>query len=201
MEKKDNIKIRIAKLEDAKKLLDIYTPYIEETAITFEYSVPSIEEFKNRISHTLNKYPYLVAERNNKILGYAYASPFKERAAYDWAVETTIYVDKTMKKMGIGKILYDSLEKVLSAQNILNLNACIACPIIEDEYLTKNSVAFHEHLVYRLVGEFYKCGYKFNRWYNMVWMEKYIGSHIENQPPIKTFEEVREFIKNEYNII
>ena len=83
MKKKDNIKIRIAKLEDAKKLLDIYTPYIEETAITFEYSVPSIEEFKNRISHTLNKYPYLVAERNNKILGYAYASPFKERAAYD----------------------------------------------------------------------------------------------------------------------
>lgn len=201
MEKKDNIKIRIAKLEDAKKLLDIYTPYIEETAITFEYSVPSIEEFKNRISHTLNKYPYLVAERNNKILGYAYASPFKERAAYDWAVETTIYVDKTMEKMGIGKILYDSLEKVVSAQNILNLNACIACPIIEDEYLTKNSVAFHEHLGYRLVGEFYKCGYKFNRWYNMVWMEKHIGSHIENQPPIKTFEEVREFIKNEYNII
>ncbi len=201
MKKKDNIKIRIATLEDAKRLLDIYTPYIEKTAITFEYSIPSIEEFKSRISNTLNKYPYLVAEKDNKILGYAYASPFKERAAYDWAVETTIYVDKDMRKMGIGKILYDSLEKVLLAQNILNLNACIAYPIIEDEYLTKNSVNFHKHLGYRLVGEFYQCGYKFNRWYNMVWMEKHIGSHIKNQPPIKTFEEVREFIKNEYKII
>ena len=86
----NDITIRIAKIEDAEKLLDIYTPYITDTAITFEYTVPSINEFKERIKNTLKKYPYIVAERNNEIVGYAYAGPFKERAAYDWAVENEI---------------------------------------------------------------------------------------------------------------
>ena len=72
-------------------------------------------------------------------------------------------------------------------QNICNLYACIGYPEKEDEYLTKNSVYFHEKLGYRMVGEFYKCGYKFNRWYNMVWMEKFIGEHIGNQLPVKFF--------------
>lgn len=183
--------IRVAKVEDAEKLVEIYAPYVTDTAITFEYIVPSVDEFKERISHVLNKYPYLVAERNGEIVGYAYASPFKERVAYSWAVETTVYVQKDKRKLGIGRELYEALEKALAHQHILNLNACIGYTETEDEYLTKDSVRFHEHLGYRFVGEFHKCGYKFNRWYNMVWMEKHIGEHKEVPIAVEVFQKVK----------
>ncbi|RHO15985.1 GNAT family N-acetyltransferase [Ruminococcus sp. AM18-15] len=179
------ITIRTATLSDAQALLNIYSPYVEHTAITFEYDVPSVEEFASRIKNTLQKYPYLVAEKNGRLLGYAYASPFHERPAYDWAVETSIYVDQNIKHQGIGRRLHDALEDALRSQGILNMNACIAYPPDENEYLDKNSVEFHTHMGYRLVGEFYKCGYKFHRWYNMVWMEKLIGNHLSDQKPPK----------------
>ena len=179
------ITIRTATLSDAQALLNIYSPYVEHTAITFEYDVPSVEEFASRIKNTLQKYPYLVAEKNGRLLGYAYASPFHERPAYDWAVEISIYVDQNIKHQGIGRRLHDALEDALRSQGILNMNACIAYPPEEDEYLDKNSVEFHTHMGYRLVGEFYKCGYKFHRWYNMVWMEKLIGNHLSDQKPPK----------------
>ena len=179
------ITIRTATLSDAQALLNIYPPYVEHTAITFEYDVPSVEEFASRIKNTLQKYPYLVAEKNGRLLGYAYASPFHERPAYDWAVETSIYVDQNIKHQGIGRRLHNALEDALRSQGILNMNACIAYPPEEDEYLDKNSVEFHTHMGYRLVGEFYKCGYKFHRWYNMVWMEKLIGNHLSDQKPPK----------------
>ncbi len=184
------IKIRVATEQDSKVLLDIYSTYVDNTAITFEYTVPTLEEYTERICATLQKYPYLVAEHNGEIIGYAYAGAFKTRAAYDWSVETTIYVKQDCRNMGVGRILYDKLEEILAKQGILNLNACIAYPEIEDEYLTKGSVSFHEKLGYQLVGKFHKSGYKFNRWYDMVWMEKHIGDHEENQPPIKLFKEV-----------
>ena len=187
----NGVRIRTATVEDAEAILAIYAPYVTDTAITFEYEVPGIEEFRERIRHTLKRYPYLAAEKDGVIIGYAYAGPFKERAAYDWAVETTIYVDTSRKKMGIGKKLYEALEQALALQNILNLNACIGYPEQEDEYLTKNSVEFHKHLGYRLVGEFYQCGYKFGRWYNMVWMEKQIGKHTEDPRPVIPFEELK----------
>lgn len=193
-------KIRVATLEDAKTLVEIYTPYVEKTVITFEYEVPSVEEFKGRMAHVLEKYPYLVAERDGEIVGYAYAGEFKSRAAYDWAVETTVYVREDQKKSGVGKALYMALEQILAEQNILNLNACIGYPEVEDEYLTKNSVQFHEHMGYRFVGEFYKCGYKFGRWYNMVWMEKHIGEHLDDQPAIKKFDDVRIAVAEKYGI-
>jgi len=176
MEKKD-IVIRTTTPADAQELLKIYAPYVEHTAISFEYEVPSVEEFARRIENTLKKYPYLVAEQAGEILGYAYASSFHTRAAYAWSAETSIYVKTDAKKQGIGKALYEELERLLKQQNILNLYACIAYPEQEDEYLTRDSVRFHEHLGFGLIGEFHKCGYKFNRWYNIVWMEKHIGEH------------------------
>lgn len=186
--KNQEITIRTATPEDAERLLAIYRPYVLKTAITFEYDVPSVEEFKGRICHTLEKYPYLVAEQDGVLFGYAYVSPFKERAAYDWAVETSIYVDWDKKKMGIGKLLHNALEQVLKQMGILNMEACIGYPEKDDEYLTQNSAQFHDHLGYRMVGEFYRCGYKFGRWYNMVWMEKLIGEHGENMEAPKAFE-------------
>lgn len=190
--KKDEIRIRPALEQDAKALLEIYAPYVQNTAITFEYQVPSLQEFEERIRHTKQKYPYLAAVAGEEVLGYAYAGPFHERAAYDWAVETSIYVREDKKGMGIGRKLYEALEECLTAQGFLNLNACIAWPEREDEYLTRDSAEFHRRLGYRMVGEFHQCGYKFNRWYNMVWMEKHIGVHREDQPAVKPFEQVLE---------
>ena len=188
------IKIEIAKPADAAALLDIYAYYVKHTAITFEYEVPSLEEFTERIKNTLKKYPYLVAKRGEEVLGYAYAGAFHPRAAYDWAAELAIYVKNGCKRMGIGKRLYGTLEEILKKQGILNLNACIAYPEVEDEYLTKNSLEYHQHLGYRLVGQFHQCGYKFGRWYHVVWMEKIIGEHLEAQPPVRTFPEIKKFL-------
>ena len=187
-----DIMIRTAELSDAERLLKIYAPYVENTAITFEYEVPSVEEFRKRMENVLKKYPYLVAEQNGRPVGYAYAGAFKGRAAYDWAVETSIYVDAHARRRGIGRRLYEEMEQILKMMNILNLNACIGYPKEEDEHLTRNSVEFHRHMGYQWVGEFHDCGYKFGRWYNMVWMEKMLGAHPQKPAPVKLFSEVRE---------
>ena len=184
------IEIRYAKLEDAARLVEIYCYYVEKTAITFEYEVPTVEEFQQRMIHVMEKYPYLVAKVDDQIVGYAYAGAFHARPAYDWAVETSIYVSELQKGEGIGKALYKALEEQLSRQHILNLNACIAYPETEDEHLNKDSVRFHTHLGYRMVGEFYQCGYKFDRWYNMVWMEKHIGAHPSNPAKVIWFSKL-----------
>ena len=176
--------------QDAAALLEIYAPYVRDTAITFEYEVPSVQEFRHRIEMTLEKYPYIVAEQNGEILGYAYAGAFKERAAYDWAVEVTIYVRQDNHKAGLGKYLYQALEAICKAQHITNLNACIGYLETDDCYLTKNSAQFHAHLGYRMVGIFHQCGYKFGRWYHMVWMEKIIGEHHAVQEPVIPFSQL-----------
>ena len=172
-----NMIIRTATVSDAEAILKIYAYYVENTAITFEYDVPAIEEFIQRIENTLKKYPYLVAEKDGEILGYAYAGVFKDRAAYGWSAETTIYLKQDAVKCGLGRMLYETLEKEMKKRGFLNLYACIGYPIDDDEYLTKNSAEFHAHLGFETVGEFHKCGYKFGRWYNMIWMEKIIGKH------------------------
>ena len=234
------LKFRVARPEDAEALLAIYAPYVEETAITFEYEVPAVEEFRARIAHTLQTYPYIVAveeqsanagtahvdgvpasstpaagayaagrtcRTSEHIIGYAYVGRLHERAAYDWTVETSIYVDRSARKHGLGRQLYERLEAILRAMNIISVNACIAYPgtmnvaadaasaadrsqtnlregasdidagIGEDPYLNTNSPDFHAHLGYQLVGHFHACAYKFDRWYDMIWMEKWIAPH------------------------
>ena len=183
----DTIIIRTAAADDAAALLAIYAPYVEQTAITFEYEVPSLEEFRRRIIHTLQRYPYLVAEENGEILGYAYTSPFGERAAYSWAVETSIYLWQDVRGKGLGKRLYHSLEDISRAQHVQSLYACIAYPDADDAHLTGNSVAFHTHLGYTSVGRFPHCGYKFGTWYNMTWMEKPLGDHAVPPAPFIPF--------------
>ena len=188
----DNITLRIASPADAEALLELYAPYVRETAITFEYEVPSPEEFQSRIRRTLEKYPYLIAEREGRCVGYAYAGAFHARAAYDWAVETSVYVERGLRRQGVGRRLYTALEEILTLQNILNLNACIAYPAEEDPYLTRDSAEFHQRLGFRQVGRFHQCGYKFGRWYDMIWMEKMLGAHRSPQPPVRPFPEIRE---------
>ena len=168
------MRIRSAELCDAGRLIEIYSYYVENTAITFEYDVPSLTEFTQRIENTLKKYPYLVLEENGTVYGYAYANAFHSRAAYSHCCELSIYIERNSRGKGYGRILYLELENRLREMGIRNMYACVADPIAEDEYLTHNSEQFHSHLGFIKVGEFHKCGYKFERWYNMIYMEKMI---------------------------
>lgn len=168
----ETVEIREVSLDDAERLLEIYSYYVLHTAISFEISVPSLEEFRERIKNITQKYPYLVVVEDGKIMGYAYGQTFINRSAYDHCAELTIYLDKDAKKKGYGRMLYEELEKRLFAMGITNLYACIGDPIVEDEYLNRNSEEFHSHMGFVKNGVFHKSGYKFDRYYNMIWMEK-----------------------------
>lgn len=187
----------MAKTENAKELLKIYEPYVTDTAVTFEYDVPTVSEFSERIANTLAKYPYLAAVCGGELVGYAYANAFKERAAYERCCEVSIYVRSNFHKNGVGRALYGVLEKLLKKQGVLNMNACIAYTDTEDEFLTHTSVKFHSAMGFSRVGKFKKCGYKFGRWYDMVWFEKHIGVHTEKPMPFTEFSEILPSFINE----
>ena len=157
--------IRLANPSDARSLLDIYAPYVENTAITFEYEVPTIEDFATRIERTLEKYPYLVAEEDDAILGYAYASTYYARAAYDWAVELSVCVSQNARGKGVGSKLYDALEEMLEQMGYIHFLACIALP-------NEASLTLHLKRGYQQVAHFPRIGYKFERWHDIVWLQK-----------------------------
>lgn len=169
--------IRSATKDDAGRLLEIYAYYVENTAISFEYHAPSLSEFKNRILRTLQSYPYLVLEEDGVIQGYAYAGRLGERAAYLYSCEVSIYLAPDSRRKGYGRKLYEALESMLKDRGVQNMYARVVDPPEEDEYLTRNSEQFHQHLGFSKVGTLHKCGYKFGRWYNILWMEKLIGDH------------------------
>lgn len=181
--------IRNVSCNDAEELLNIYAPYVLHTPVTFEYQVPDLSDFTDRVRETLTKYPYLAAQENGRITGYAYASPFKGRPAYSWSVETSIYVKADCHGQGIGSALYTALEKCLAAQNICNLCACIAYPNPE-------SIAFHKNKGYELAAHFHSSGYKSGSWYDMVWMEKVLNPHEIPPKPFLPFPEIGENILN-----
>lgn len=165
---------------DASALLAIYAPYVRNTAITFEYEVPTEAEFARRIRTTLTRFPYLAAVRDGEILGYAYTGPFAARPAYQWAAETSIYIRQDVHRLGLGMRLYEAIESVSKAQGLTNLYAKITSPAGLDPYLTRDSIEFHTTLGYTLAGTFHNCGCKFGRWYDMVCMEKILSDHVPN---------------------
>lgn len=169
------LNIRIAVPEhDAAAIREIYRYYVEKTAVTFEYELPSGAEFIQRIKKTLSRYPYLVAEVDGTVTGYAYAGVFYDRRAYDWCAEMSVYVRHGCHKKGVGSALYAQMEEYLKRQNIVNLFACITHPNEESE-------AFHEKCGYERKALFEKCGYKLGCWWDIVWMQKVIAE----VPPAK----------------
>lgn len=168
--------IRSAQLADAKAIRDIYQPYVTDTAITFEVDVPTVQEFEKRITQTLAHFPYLVAEEEGVVVGYAYASTYYARAAYDWTVELSIYVAKETRGKGIGSALYEALEEELKARGYLRFLACIAVP-------NEASISMHKKRGYVQVAHFPKIGFKFNQWHDIVWMQKTI------QGPVTTLKD------------
>lgn len=183
------VNIRSASLGDAARILEIYDYYVKNTAITFEYETPSLEAFQMRMKGIMERYPYFVIEQDGAIQGYAYAAPYITRAACDWSCEVSIYLEKNARKCGLGRKLYEALEDALRGMGIINVYASIACPETADEYLNYNSADFHAHLNFREIGRFRKCGYKFGRWYHLIWVEKVLGEHSEKVSPIVPYKE------------
>lgn len=178
------ILLREATVQDAAQLVEIYRPYVEHTTISFEYETPSVEEFAGRIAHTLERYPYLAAcSDDGAIVGYAYASPFKAREAYNWSVELSIYVRESAHGQGVGRMLYEELEAILYRQNVRNLCACIAYP-------NPTSERFHERMGYHTVAHFHQSGYKSGEWVDMIWMEKAIGETGTAPKPFIPYSEL-----------
>ena len=187
----NNVLLRIATVEDAARLVEIYDGYVLNTGATFETEAPTKEEFAKRMEEVLQMYPYLVAEMDGEIVGYAYAHRYRERAAFDWTVEVSIYVEESHKKHGVGRKLYTKLEELLKLQGITNLYACVAEPNGEDPHLTMASPIFHKKMGYDLVGRHNEAGYKFGRWYNALVFEKFINDHTENMKPVIPFTEIK----------
>jgi len=174
------MKIRIATPEDAFAIQNIYRYYVNNTAITFELEVPSVKEFQERITKTLERYPYLVAEEEGEVIAYAYAGIFYDRRAYDWSAEMSVYVQRGIHGKGVGTALYEKLEELLKKQNIVNLFACITHPNAESE-------AFHAARGYEKKAHFEQCGYKLGKWWDIVWMQKVIASNEGTPEPFQRF--------------
>lgn len=172
-----NGKIRFASEKDAEAILSIYAPYIEKTCITFEYSVPALPEFSARMAEIQRKYPWIVYEEDGKILGYAYGGPEHTRDAYQWTVETSVYVAEEAKGKGIGTLLYEKLLGILKKQNF-----CICYVLI----IGSNSVSLrmHEKFGFRTIGIRKNSGYKLGAWHDVVVMEKQLGDFSVPPKPV-----------------
>ena len=181
--KKENLIFRFATEGDAEEILGIYKPYIENTTITFEYEVPAVEEFRERIRETLEKYPYIVCTYDGKIIGYAYAHRIWSRAAYQWDAELSVYTDGNYAGNGIGKKLYKILIEILKLQNVVNVYALITYP-------NENSEKMHNYFGFKKIAVFEKSGYKFGKWIGVTWFEKAILEHCENPKPLKKILDV-----------
>ena len=176
--------IRSATAQDAAAIAQIYGYYVENTAVTFEYDPPTEEEIRRRISAYSVRYPYLCIFENETMLGFAFAHAFRERPAYDYAAETSIYIRPECRHRGVGTAVYQALENALKQMGVKTLYACIAIPDGEDEHLSDASPLFHSKRGYRICGKFENCGRKFGRWYTMVWMEKVIDTFTDDPKPL-----------------
>ena len=166
------MEICFAAPSDAEELLEIYSHYVKTTALSFEYTPPTTEEFRARIENITKSYPYLVARVDGRAVGYVYAASFHPREAFKFCAEVSIYIHPDHRGGGVGRALYERLEEILKMQNVLVLYACIVTCDREDEHLPVGSVAFHSRMGYTKVGIHNDSGYKFGKWYSVIWMEK-----------------------------
>jgi len=181
--------IRLAKPSDAASILDIYEPYIRDTSITFETGIPTVSEFGIRINSYLENWPWLVYEKNDLIAGYAYASRYRERVAYQWGVECSVYIHDQYQRMGIARDLYTKLFAILKSQGFTTVYAVINLP-------NDPSVALHERMGFRYFATYEKVGYKLGKWKNVGWWQLQLNEYLpEPAAPVK-FSEMSDEIKN-----
>jgi L-amino acid N-acyltransferase YncA len=157
--------VREAVVDDVPALLEIYRPFVTDTAVSFEIEPPTLEDFQARVLAAQERWSWLVAERNGEVLGYAYGSAFRTRAAYRFTAETSAYVSSAHRGLGIARTLYERLFEVLATRGYANAYAGIALP-------NDASVAFHQALGFTSVGTFHRAGWKFGRWHDVSWWER-----------------------------
>jgi len=180
--------IRLANENDAEAILVIYAPYIKNTSYTFETEVPSMESFQQRINNYLINWPWLVCEIDGKIIGYAYATRYRERKAYQWCTESSVYVHDDYQRIGVANALYAVLLDILKRQGFRTVYAVINLP-------NEKSVAFHESLGYKYFATYEKVGYKLGKWKNVGWWQLVINNYTDEPlSPIKFSEMSKDFL-------
>lgn len=175
--------IRLATPRDAEKMLEIYAPYVRETAVTFEYEVPSVEEFRRRVESTLPRYPWLAAEEDGLLLGYAYAGQYRSRAAFQWDAEGSIYLRPEAQGTGLAAPLYRCLIRLVKAQGVRNFYGCITHP-------NPASEGFHRKLGFSDLAVFPRAGYKLGQWRDVLWNHLSLGETEEPPEPFRPFGEM-----------
>ena len=170
--------IRFAAPADAGRILEIYAPYITDTVISFEYDVPSLADFTARVERISSKYPYLVYELDGVVVGYAYASPYIERAAYDYTVDLSVYVDAAYCGQSIGECLYAALLDIQAKQGFYNAYACITAT-------NRNSLNFHKRMGFTGAGTHPLAGFKHGKWLDVCWYYKRLQADTNPPQPLK----------------
>ncbi len=168
--------IRLATKNDAAQVQAIYAPVVTHSTASFELEPPSVGEMRKRITSTLTDYPWLVCERKGEVMGYVYARAFRTRPAYQWSVETSVYVHPELRRSGIGRALYTSLMKLLAVQGYYNAFAGITLPNIP-------SVGLHEALGFRSVGVYHEAGFKMGGWHDVGWWQLSLQPKIRSPKP------------------
>lgn len=177
------IKIRPAGESDLAECLEIYRYYVENTAVTFEYTTPTPEEFRARFRAVTEKFPWLAAEENGRVAGYCYAAPAFERAAYQWDADISVYIGGEYQRRGIARAFYGAVHELLRAQGYYVVYALITGS-------NKKSLAFHNAMGYRQIGNLPESGYKFGSWHDVTWMEKTLREKDGAPEPPKIFADL-----------
>jgi L-amino acid N-acyltransferase YncA len=179
------LELRLARESDADRMLAIYAPIVRETAISFELAPPDPEEMRQRIRRISSRHAWLVCEDEGMIAGYAYASQFRPREAYQWTAEVTVYVHPLRQRRGIGGTLYAALFAALRLQGYTSAIAVIALP-------NDASVRLHERCAFRAVGVFERAGYKLGRWHDVGWWQLELQAASANPQPPRALTELAE---------
>jgi phosphinothricin acetyltransferase len=181
------VRLRLATAADAEQVAAIYRPAVVDRATSFEYEAPGGAEMAERITRTLRRTPWLVAEAADgppgRLLGYAYASMHMERDAYQWSVDVSAYVSASAHRRGVGRALYQVLFAVLRLQGFRNAYAGITLP-------NPASEGFHRALGFEPVGVYRRVGYKFGKWHDVAWLALALGAHDSDPPPPRALPEV-----------
>jgi phosphinothricin acetyltransferase len=166
--------IRLATEHDAEQLQAIYAPNVRDTAISFELVPPTVDEMRQRIRKTLEQLPWVVCEHQGEVLGYAYASAHRARAAYQWSVDVSVYIHPSSRRSGVGRAVYSSLLKLLEIQGFYNAYAGITLP-------NPASVGLHEAMGFQPVGVYRAVGYKLGAWHDVGWWQ--LALRARSSPP------------------
>lgn len=177
--------IRYVRPADAQGALDVYAPYVLHTAASFEYEVPGIAAFSEKVEKISAQYPWLVCEHNNTIVGYAYASTHRDRTAYQWSPEATVYLDERYHRLGIARLLYNALFDILRLQGYFNIYAGVLMT-------NEKSVAFHKALGFEEIGIYKNIGYKLGEWHSNLWLQLFLQEPVADPPAPIPIGEVME---------